>query len=68
MNSFVDYINTPKGINTTILVIILVGAINTILLNFFVRKRFSKAVAESKKRKVQQEKIDRLSPKKLEDK
>ena len=68
MNSFVDYINTPKGINITILVIILVGAINTILLNFFVRKRFSKAVAESKKRKLQQKKIDRLFPKKLEDK
>ena len=68
MNSFVDYINTSKGLNTAILVIIIIGAINTILLNFFVRKRFSKAVAESKKRKLQQEKIDRLSPKKSENK
>ena len=66
MNSFVDYINTSKGLNTAILVIIVIGAINTILLNFFVRKRFSKAVAESKKRQLQQEKIDRLSPKKSE--
>ena len=68
MNSFVDYINTSKGLNTALLVIIIIGAINFILLNFFVRKRFSKAVAESKKRKLQQEKIDRLSPKKSEDK
>ena len=68
MNSFVDYINTAKGLNTALLVIIIIGAINFILLNFFVRKRFSKAVAEGKKRKLQQEKIDRLFPKKLEDK
>ncbi len=68
MNSFVDYINTSKGLNTTILAIIVIGAINTILLNFFVRKRFSKALAESKKRALQQEKIDRLSPKKSEGK
>ena len=68
MNSFVDYINTSKGLNTALLVIIIIGAINFILLNFFVRKRFSKAVAEGKKRMIQQEKIDRLSPKKLEDK
>ena len=68
MNSFVDYINTSKGLNTALLVIIIIGAINFILLNFFVRERFSKAVAESKKRKLQQEMIDRLFPKKLEDK
>ena len=68
MNSFVDYINTSKGLNTAILGIIVIGAINTILLNFFVMKRFRKAVAESTKRKLQQEKIDRLSPKKSEDK
>ena len=68
MTSFVDYINTSKGLNTALLVIIIIGAINFILLNFFVRKRFSKAVAESKRRKLQQEKIDRLFPKKLEDK
>ena len=68
MNSFVDYINTSKGLNTALLAIIIIGAINFILLNFFVRKRFSKAVAEGKKRKLQQEKIDRLFPKKLEDK
>ena len=64
MNSMGDYINTSKGINTAILVIIVVGAINTTLLNFFVRKRFNKVAAESKKRKLQQEKLDRLSPKK----
>ena len=63
MNSFVDYINTSKGINTAILVIIVVGALNTILLNFLVKKRFSKAVEEIKQRKLQQEKIDRLFPK-----
>ena len=68
MASFVDYINTSKGLNTAILVIIVIGAINTIILNFFVRKRFRKAVAESTKRKLQQEKIDRLSPQKSEDK
>ena len=68
MNSFVDYINTSKGLNSAILVIIIIGAINTILLNFFVRKRFSKKLKESKKRKLQQEKVDRLSPKKSEGK
>ncbi len=68
MNSFVDYLNTPKGINNTIFIIILVGAFNAILLNFFVYKRFDKAVEEHKKRKIQKEKINRLSPKKLRDK
>ena len=65
MNSFVDYINTSKGLNTALLVIILIGAINFILLNFLIRKRLSQAVAENKKRELQQEKIDRLSPKKI---
>tara|TARA_B100001250_G_scaffold131210_1_gene112000 strand:+ start:80 stop:277 length:198 start_codon:yes stop_codon:yes gene_type:complete len=65
MTSFVDYINTSKGLNTALLVIILIGAINFILLNLLIRKRFSQAVAENKKRELQQEKIDRLSPKKL---
>ena len=65
MTSFVDYINTSKGLNTALLVIIIIGAINFILINFLIRKRFSKAVAEHKKRELQQKKIDRLSPKKL---
>ena len=65
MTSFVDYINTSKGLNTALLVIILIGAINFILLNLLIRKRFSQAVAENKKRELQQKKIDRLSPKKL---
>ena len=65
MNSFVDYINTSKGLNTALLVIIFIGAANFIILNFLIRKRFSQAVAENKKRELQQEKIDRLSPKKL---
>ena len=65
MTSFVDYINTSKGLNTALLVIILIGAINFILFNFLIRKRFSKAVAENKKRELQQEKIDKLSPKKI---
>ena len=65
MNSFVDYINTSKGLNTALIVIILIGAINFILLNFLIRKRFNQAIAENKKRELQQEKIDRLSPKKL---
>ena len=65
MNSFVDYINTSEGLNTALLAIILISAINFILLNFLISKRFSQAVAENKKRELQQEKIDRLSPKKL---
>ena len=65
MTSFVDYINTSKGLNTALLLIILIGAINFILLNFLVKKRFSQEAAKNKKRELQQEKIDRLSPKKL---
>ena len=65
MASFVDYINTSKGLNTALFIIILIGAINFILINFLIRKRFSQAVAENKKRELQQKKIDRLSPKKL---
>ncbi len=68
MNSFADYLNTPKGINNTILIIILVGIFNTVLLNFFVYKRFGKAVEENKRRKLQQEKIKKLYPKNSKEK
>ena len=68
MNSFADYLNTPKGINNIILIIILVGIFNTVLLNFFVYKRFGKAVEENKRRKIQKEKLERLSPKSSKEK
>tara|TARA_B100000902_G_scaffold336435_1_gene336687 strand:+ start:297 stop:482 length:186 start_codon:yes stop_codon:yes gene_type:complete len=57
------YLSSPEGINKIIVGIILVGAINVIFLTYSVRSTYGAAKKESEKLKMQQAKIDKLSPK-----
>ena len=63
-DALLEYLSSPDGINKIILGIIIVGAINAIFITYSVRKIYG---AEKKGReilKIQQAKIDKLSPKK----
>ena len=59
-----EYLSSPEGINKITIGIILVGAINAIFITYSVRSTFGAAKKEREKLKVQQEKIDKLFPKK----
>ena len=59
-----EYLSSPEGINKITIGIILVGAINAIFITYSVRTTFGAAKKEREKLKVQQEKIDKLFPKK----
>tara|TARA_B100000945_G_C20267066_1_gene542102 strand:- start:704 stop:910 length:207 start_codon:yes stop_codon:yes gene_type:complete len=61
--AILDYLSSPEGINKIIVVIILVGAMNAILITYSVRTTFGAAKKEREKLKIQQTKIDKLSPK-----
>ena len=58
------YLSSPEGINKIIVGIILVGAINAIFITFSVRATYGAEKKEREKLKTQQDKIDKLSPKK----
>ena len=58
-----EYLSSPEGINTIIVGIILVGAINAIFIFYSVRSTYGAAKKEGEKLKIQQTKIDKLSPK-----
>ena len=62
--ALLEYLSSPEGINKIIVGIILVGAINAIFITYSVRSTFGAAKKEREKLKVQQEKIDKLFPKK----
>ena len=57
------YLSSPEGINKIIVGIILVGAMNAIFITFSVRSTYGSAKKEREKLKIQQNKIDKLSPK-----
>ena len=59
-----EYLSSPEGINKIIVGIIIVGAINAIFITFSVRSTYGAAKKEREKLKIQQAKIDKLSPKK----
>jgi mannose/fructose/N-acetylgalactosamine-specific phosphotransferase system component IID len=59
-----EYLSSPEGINKITIGIILVGAINAIFITYSVRTTFGAAKKEREKLKVQQDKIDKLFPKK----
>ena len=59
-----EYLSSPEGINKIIVGIILVGAINAIFITYSVRSTYGAARNEREKLKIQQAKIDKLSPKK----
>ena len=59
-----EYLSSPEGINKIIIGIILVGAINAIFITYSVRSTFGAAKKAREKLKIQQDKIDKLFPKK----
>ena len=63
-DALLEYLSSPEGINTIIVGIILVGAINAIFITYSVRSTYGAVKTEREKLKIQQAKIDKLSPKK----
>ena len=64
MDALLEYLSSPDGLNKIIVAIILVGAINAIFITYSVRSTYGMAKNERDKLKIQQAKIDKLSPKK----
>tara|TARA_B100000214_G_scaffold375134_1_gene360206 strand:+ start:2266 stop:2460 length:195 start_codon:yes stop_codon:yes gene_type:complete len=64
MDSLLEFLSSPEGINKIIIGIIIVGAINAIFITYSVRSTYGMAKKEREKLKVQKEKIDKLAPKK----
>ena len=62
--ALLEYLSSPEGINKIIVGIILVGAINAIFITYSVRSTYGAATKEREQLKIQQDKIDKLSPKK----
>ena len=58
-----EYLSSPEGINKIIVGIIIVGAINAIFITYCVRRTYGAAKIEREQLKIQQAKIDKLSPK-----
>ncbi len=61
--SLMEYLSSPEGINNIIVGIILVGAINAIFITYSVRRTYGAAKKDREQLKIQQAKIDKLSPK-----
>ena len=59
-----EYLSYPEGINKIIVGIIILGAINAIFITFSVRSTYGAAKKAKDRLRIQQEKIDKLSPKK----
>ena len=59
-----EYLSSPEGINKIIVGIIIVGAINAIFITYSVRSTYGAAKKAKDRLRIQQEKIDKLSPKK----
>ena len=63
-DTLLEYLSSPEGINKIIVCIIIVGAINAIFITYSVRSTYGAAKKEKDQFMIQQEKIDKLSPKK----
>ena len=63
-DALLEYLSSPEGINKIIVGIIIVGAINVIFITYSVRSTYGAAKKEKDRLIRQQEKIDKLSPKK----
>tara|TARA_B100001029_G_C14882347_1_gene350672 strand:+ start:220 stop:423 length:204 start_codon:yes stop_codon:yes gene_type:complete len=59
-----EYLNSSAGRQKIILGIIMIGVLNTIFISYTVRNTYGAAKKEGQKLKLQQAKIDKLSPKK----
>ena len=62
--TLLEYLSLPEATNKIIVGIILVGAINAIFITYSVRRTYGAAKKEREQQKIQQAKIDKLSPKK----
>ena len=62
--ALLEYISSTEGINKIIVGIILLGAINAIFITYSERRTYGAAKKEREQLKIQQAKIDKLSPKK----
>ncbi len=63
-DTLLEYLSSPEGINKIIVGIIILGAINAIFITYSVRSTYGMAKKEKEQLKIQQAKIDKLSPKK----
>ncbi len=63
-DALLEYLSSTEGINNIIVGIIIVGAINAIFITYSVRSTYGAAKKEKDRLLMQQEKIDKLSPKK----
>ena len=61
--AMLEYLSSPEGINKIIVGMIVLGAINAIFITYSVRTTYGAAKKEREKLKIQQAKIDKLSPK-----
>ena len=61
--TILQYLSSSEGINKIIVGIILLGAINAIFITYSIRSTYGAAKKEREKLKIQQAKIDKLSPK-----
>ena len=61
--ALLEYLSSPEGIDKIIVGIILAGAINAIFITFSLRSTYGAAKKEREKLKIQQFRIDKLSPK-----
>ena len=61
--ALLEYLSSPEGINKIIVGIILVGALNAIFIIYSIRTTYGAAKKEREKLRIQQAKIDKLSPK-----
>ena len=63
IDPLLEYLSSPEGINKIIVGIVMVAAINAIFITYSVRSTYGMAKKEREKLKIQQAKIDKLSPK-----
>ena len=63
-DALLEFLSSPEGINKIIVGIIIVGAINAIFITYSVRSAYGAAKKEKDRLMRQQEKINKLSPKK----
>ncbi len=62
-DALLEYLSSPEGINKITVGIFIVGAINAIFITYSVRSTYGAAKKEKGRLMMQQEKIDKLSPK-----
>tara|TARA_B100000214_G_C23621668_1_gene469821 strand:- start:100 stop:300 length:201 start_codon:yes stop_codon:yes gene_type:complete len=61
--ALLEHLSSSEGMNKIIIGIILCGAINAIFITYSVRRIYGATKKERENLKIQQSKIDKLSPK-----